>query len=175
MKECLWCKKEFTPLEKEVKRGNGKFCSRSCSSQHRVSKTVLELNTDCAWCHKKFHKALSKKSNSRSGLFFCSRICKDTAQKIGGLEAIQPNHYGTVDTASDYRGKAFSFYSPCCYICGWDKVIPVLQVHHKDRDRKNNKIENLVILCPTCHQVEHYLSNDGLYTRANWNAEHHSS
>lgn len=27
--------------------------------------------------------------------------------------------------------------------------------HHKDRDRSNNTPENLEVLCPTCHRLEH--------------------
>jgi 5-methylcytosine-specific restriction endonuclease McrA len=27
--------------------------------------------------------------------------------------------------------------------------------HHKDHDRSNNTMENLVILCKRCHQIEH--------------------
>jgi 5-methylcytosine-specific restriction endonuclease McrA len=30
-----------------------------------------------------------------------------------------------------------------------------LTVHHKDRNRKNNTRENLEILCPICHAIEH--------------------
>jgi 5-methylcytosine-specific restriction endonuclease McrA len=39
--------------------------------------------------------------------------------------------------------------------------LKVLQVHHKDRDRHNNKLENLEMLCPTCHEVEHFTPKDG--------------
>lgn len=34
-RRCLACKQEFDALAKEVKRGLGKFCSRSCASQAR--------------------------------------------------------------------------------------------------------------------------------------------
>lgn len=27
--------------------------------------------------------------------------------------------------------------------------------HHKDRDRSNNTPENIEVLCPTCHRLEH--------------------
>jgi 5-methylcytosine-specific restriction endonuclease McrA len=36
-------------------------------------------------------------------------------------------------------------------------------VHHIDRNRNNNDPSNLEILCPTCHEEEHYLNGDGVY------------
>ena len=35
-----------------------------------------------------------------------------------------------------------------CSLCG---NIKDLQVHHKDENRKNNQISNLIILCRSCH------------------------
>jgi hypothetical protein len=40
-----------------------------------------------------------------------------------------------------------------CAHCGWDRIPEVLELHHIDRDRSNN----LLVLCPTCRQVERYL------------------
>lgn len=41
-----------------------------------------------------------------------------------------------------------------CEICGYTewmgKPIP-LELHHKDSDRYNNAMDNLMVLCPTCH------------------------
>jgi hypothetical protein len=39
-----------------------------------------------------------------------------------------------------------------CAVC---KSIERLNVHHKDRDRKNNKLENLIMLCHKCHRKIH--------------------
>ena len=42
-----------------------------------------------------------------------------------------------------------------CSNCGiFDKR--VLTVHHKDSNRINNKIANLVWLCQNCHHLVHY-------------------
>ena len=40
--------------------------------------------------------------------------------------------------------------------CEKCKKIRALQIHHKDRNRKNNHISNLKILCRVCHRKEHY-------------------
>lgn len=38
-----------------------------------------------------------------------------------------------------------------CGISEWNGQPIVLQVHHKDGNRYNNKLTNLVLLCPNCH------------------------
>jgi hypothetical protein len=40
----------------------------------------------------------------------------------------------------------------------------VLQVHHRDRDRTNNEPVNLEVLCPTCHDEDHFFSKDGKWS-----------
>jgi len=63
-----------------------------------------------------------------------------------------------------YYTKAKEHYGEICADCGWNKYPEVLQVHHIDENRKNNSIENLVVLCPTCHNTRHFLNNTGLFT-----------
>ncbi len=50
-----------------------------------------------------------------------------------------------------------------CERCGWDKAEEILQIHHKDRNKNNNAINNLEFLCPTCHLYHHFLEGTGLY------------
>jgi len=42
-----------------------------------------------------------------------------------------------------------------CSITHWNNVELSLELHHKDENHKNNNIENLSILCPNCHDIEH--------------------
>jgi 5-methylcytosine-specific restriction endonuclease McrA len=42
-----------------------------------------------------------------------------------------------------------------CSRCG-NKDRRVLTVHHKDGNRKNNKIDNLEWLCRNCHCIIHW-------------------
>ena len=41
---------------------------------------------------------------------------------------------------------------PTCELCGF---IEVIDIHHIDRDNKNNKPENLISLCPNHHRLVH--------------------
>lgn len=36
------------------------------------------------------------------------------------------------------------------------------QILHDIRNRKNNEIENLEVLCRNCHTEEHFLNGDGM-------------
>jgi 5-methylcytosine-specific restriction endonuclease McrA len=46
-----------------------------------------------------------------------------------------------------------------CECCGFKELPGILVIHHKDRDRKNNALSNLTVLCPNCHATEHYREN----------------
>lgn len=91
---------------------------------------------------------------SRHGVYFCSRVCKDNGQRIGGIEKIQPPHYGTRQIA-EYR-KMFSPDELKCIRCGYNEFGCAVEIHHKDGDRKNNNRENLVTLCANCHGALHH-------------------
>lgn len=41
-----------------------------------------------------------------------------------------------------------------CLICGFDKVV---DLHHLDKNRKNNSEENMIGLCPNHHRMMHDL------------------
>lgn len=154
---CLFCNKEHFVREKEVKRGNGKFCSYSCSSKYNKSLIPKPLpNVYCAYCNKNYYLNNSKQMASKSGLYFCCREHKDVAQRIGGIKEIMPPHYGTAEPENSYRRTAFRFKAKICERCGYDKHEAAIIVHHKDRNRNNDSLDNLEVLCANCHAIEHW-------------------
>lgn len=48
-----------------------------------------------------------------------------------------------------------------CERCGYNKI-EILHLHHKDRNRRNNELGNLELICPNCHYEEHYLEKSWL-------------
>jgi Zn finger protein HypA/HybF involved in hydrogenase expression len=49
-------------------------------------------------------------------------------------------------------------YNNQCDECSWHKINPItnkvpLHIHHIDGNSKNNKEENLRLLCPNCHSL----------------------
>lgn len=148
-KNCLnpKCLKSFEASLSEVNRGHGKYCSLACSGSHlgslRPGPTLYDRS--CERCYRSF---LSIKSTQR----FCSRQCKDLAHR---------------DDCQDARTLAFRNFPHKCNRCSWDKEPAVLETHHKDRNRENNKLENLELLCPTDHCLEHFYAKDGKWTTSN--------
>lgn len=63
-----------------------------------------------------------------------------------------------------FQRKAFAHYDKKCNRCDSTKN---LLVHHCDKDRTNNEITNLEILCKKCHQKHHCHRNPitGKYTK----------
>lgn len=169
-KDCLNCGEKFMAVKTEVKRGNGKFCSRSCSSQHRADHLEKHPpNVSCANCGKEFYRTVSQVKKSKSGLFFCGRTCKDRSQRIGGIKEIMPDHYG--QGASHYRNICKAHHDMICVVCGEDKIVAV---HHYDKNHDNDDPKNLVPLCPTHHKYVHsryeYLVADVIdeYVKTKW-------
>lgn len=60
------------------------------------------------------------------------------------------NYKGGIGTYN--RDKLENTANQVCERCGSDKF---MVVHHKDRDRYNNGLSNLELLCKSCHQNEH--------------------
>lgn len=76
----------------------------------------------------------------------CSRSCANTHFRSGS------KHPNWKDESTNYRSKVDI---TSCERCGYNTYINILQVHHKDRNRQNNTLENLEVLCPNCHCIEH--------------------
>ena len=158
--KCEYCKEDFLAREYLVKKNNVKFCSIKCSNS--ASKTN-QVELICGMCKKNFKRNKYRANNTKSGLHFCSRECKDKSQIIeNNIVEVHPNHY--ITGISTYRIKAFKYYDNKCDICGYDKFPDLLHVHHIDKNRKNNRINKLRILCQNCHAEIHYLMGKPMAT-----------
>ena len=149
--ECRFCGESFPVRLTVLKRGNGKFCSVSCGAKFNARKRnpPKEPNVSCATCGTRFYKTPSRIAKSKSGLFFCNRKCKDSAQRIGGISEVIPSHYGTT---KNYRTICFRHHEKKCIVCGEEGIV---SVHHYDENHDNNDPSNLVPLCPTHHVYIH--------------------
>ena len=132
---CNYCKEHFYKPKRFLKEKN--YCGKKCYATS--SRKRRELS--CDYCGNSFQRTISNLGKSRSGLYFCSRKCKDIAQKIeNGFTEMHPPHFSQTESKS-YRKRAFRIYPHECACCGYGKE-RVLQVHHIDGDRSNNKKEN---------------------------------
>ena len=152
---CVIHNLEFTASGDAASRDPIRCNCPQCSKELKDKKYQDSRTTVvCDYCGKSFTIANSKLSNSKSGLHFCCREHKDLAQRIESgnkFNAIRPEHYSENNAQTNYRQIAFQNYPHKCSVCGWDEDEEILQVHHIDENRKNASIDNLIILCPTCH------------------------
>ncbi len=152
---CLNCKTGFFVEPRQINRGWGKFCSKSCSSTYTAKlKFPKEPNENCAACGVKFYKPKGERKSSKSGLFFCCREHKNISARLEGIKEIHPPHYGT--GVWDYRVQAFKIKEAKCERCHYNANRAAIVIHHKDRNRTNNSPDNLEVLCANCHAIEHY-------------------
>jgi len=135
--KCLICGDNFTHISSRANKA--KYCSRTCYSKAQSTKGTVSLQ--CAYCNTEFLTSPSKAKTRK----YCSKACT----KKSNIKDFSPT-YTTVRKTMLKREMLNS-----CERCGYDAEKSILGVHHKDRNRKNNSIQNLEVLCPNCHSLEH--------------------
>ncbi len=146
---CKICDKEFYAKPSHLKRGWGLYCSREC--QH---KSLLKGKfVSCVICKKKTWRIPRDLRKSRSKKFFCSKSCQTIWRNRYYSGPKHPNWKGG-DHVEYRKLLAQNGITPACKICG-QKDKRVLIVHHKDKNHRNHKIDNLVWLCLNCHHLVH--------------------
>lgn len=140
----FWC-----PVDRISRR---KFCSCKCAQE---AQRATRIEIECDQCSRSFYRVPSHvERKSKSGLRFCSRHCKEEAQSLegGNVAALQPKHYGNGIRAA-YRRRVLRRRPNRCVRCGYRQDPKMLDVHHIDGDRTNNKPNNLEIVCVWCHAL----------------------
>jgi len=147
---CKICKKEFYTKPSYLKKGWGKYCSRECQFKSQLKGEFVY----CDKCNKKIWRTPKELKKSKSGKFFCSKSCsmswKNKVLHVG------ENHPNWINGEASGRGilKRSKREMICTRCSNSDKR--VMAVHHKDVNRKNNKVENLIWLCHNCHHLVHH-------------------
>lgn len=151
-KSCLECQQTFEAPLREVNRGNGKFCNLKCSGLHNAKQRppAPTVQVICKHCRKPFVRR-PYRMKAKTGLYFCSVECHNTAAKERLDLSLRPNW--TEDASSSYRKRALEHYGPICSRCKYTGT--ALQAHHIDENRSNNDIKNLMVLCSNCHIEKH--------------------
>lgn len=86
-------------------------CSIKCNNIAKGNSVYIK----CKHCNEEFLRAKSKISVGKSGFNFCSRHCKEEAQKY--LLEIMPDHYYTGSGEYSYRRIAFEKLAHKCNRC----------------------------------------------------------
>jgi len=138
---CLVCKKQIYKRPGQVKENSGNvFCSNACYG------FFCRKETPCSVCKKPILSGLNKKT--------CSRACANEQRTGIVYDKRKPRdkvvqHRTLKHELTIARGEK-------CERCGYDKS-QILQIHHINRNRKDNRLSNLELICPNCHYEEHTL------------------
>ena len=147
--KCFVCKKPIYRRPLEIgKNGNHVFCSSKCFGFN------CRKEVPCFVCGKPILSSLNKKT--------CSRECSNK-NRVGLKYKLSLPRKDKVIEQRSIKIRLISIRGKICERCEYDKL-EILQVHHKNRDRKNNEFENLELICPNCHFEEHYLERSWLKT-----------
>lgn len=103
----------------------------------------------------------SKKYPSHKGKY-CSNECQIAYQRKNYIDewksGKQEGTKGKFQLSNHIRAYLFEINDNKCSLCGWGQVNPYtglipLEIDHVDGNAKNNKPENLKLLCPNCHSL----------------------
>ncbi len=112
-------------------------------SELYVKKILPRIFKKCPACGKRF---FTIKSNNTHEKTVCSKGCANTYFKS------DENSHRYKTGEHSYRERCYRHWPYECAIpkCNW-KIF--LEVHHIDGNRQNNKIKNLIPLCPNHHSL----------------------
>jgi 5-methylcytosine-specific restriction endonuclease McrA len=146
--KCVTCSTDFYVFPERLRRpAKVRFCSKKCYTR---------VGTDNPFYNKKHTKITREKW----------ALNPDRSQFSSGEQ--NPNFIRFGKT-SGFFGTTFIWWRTHllekigkCEVCGFsDKRI--LEVHHKNRDRGDNTRNNLILVCPNCHSIDHWESKSGKY------------
>ncbi len=143
---CSVCNKTIYRRPCEIERSEGRaFCSRICYG------LFCRKEIPCIICGELILSGFNKKT--------CSRGCANK-HRIG-IKYKLNRPKDKVISQRFLKIRLLKIRGTSCEKCGYDKQ-EILQIHHKDKNKNNNNINNLELICPNCHFEKHYLEKSWL-------------
>lgn len=149
---CATCGKEFyvypSYLRKAAKRGvDPKYCSMKCYDRTGDNNPFWGKN------HKT--ESIKKMTENPNRPKFKTGEGNPNFVRFG-------EEYGFLGSRKDWWREKLIREVGQCEKCGFSDE-RILTLHHKDRNPRHNKRENLMLLCWNCHALEHWDGQDGMY------------
>ncbi len=141
---CKVCRKAIYRRPSETERGQV-FCSTNCYG------VACRKEVACVVCGKLILAQFNKKT--------CSRSCAN--KNRAGIKYKIGSPHDKVKYQKGLKLRLLEVRGLKCERCDYKKY-EILQVHHKDRNRSNNDLSNLQLICPNCHYEEHFLEKSWL-------------
>jgi 5-methylcytosine-specific restriction endonuclease McrA len=130
--------KESFSIAEILKKANVKICASNYRKVHKKIKE-LKLNTSHftgqGWNIGKTHADISE---------------KNLLEYLNNNKKVQSNRLKKALIKFNYKKNECEK----CHRTEWEGYPIPLELHHKDGNHFNNKLENLEILCPNCHSLQ---------------------
>lgn len=155
--QCDYCSQSFPKTTYDVCRTSHNYCSRTCFYKAKVTTGVKgfnkQTNRNCIQCG----------TQNITGQKYCSVTCRTNHKYELFIKQWQNGEIdGSVESGLDisHRLKRYikNKFRNKCANCGWCKInsttgfVP-LEIDHIDGNWRNNKEDNLTLLCPNCHAL----------------------
>lgn len=138
---CNSCTQVFSVIKLRAK--TARYCSSACYRRSMKGRGSVVAN--CTVCGKELRRPPSR-SNYQN--LVCDKVCRGLLKR-----STKPGGSNTYRLWMERRGLV-----DMCNRCGYSEHKEILVVHHRNRDREDNLPENLEVLCPNCHAIEHYVN-----------------
>lgn len=159
LRNCLNCNKEFFKYPSQLKNNGGRFCSLKCASSGKFNQNYkgkdswLIEKRICKNCKNEFGITKRELSFKRGAGTFCSRSCngkylvKSNPEKyklrriLGGYIYLYKKGHSTANSdgyIAEHRWNYEQFLGRL--------LLQEEQVHHINRDKQDNRLENLMLL-----------------------------
>jgi len=137
--KCKYCGKEFESQDWRKR----KYCSKRCSG---LRGNKGQFKKGHKWSEK-VEKERIKKVRANPSYGMLGKKHSKKTKELMSESSKKPYNY--VD--GGYRGK---IKTDKCEVCGESNKR--ILIHHKDKNRKNNNISNLMAVCDKCHSKIHF-------------------
>lgn len=139
-KICETCKKEF--FCDRWKAPTKRYCTERCHWKSRQLPGGYVMRP-CSTCGKEVRRRAYRPTVN----VYCGYECMAKGKVTN---APRTNKWANVRTWFGRFGRMSK-----CERCEYCEEPKILVLHHKDRNRDNNHLGNLEVLCPNCHAKEH--------------------
>lgn len=148
--KCLYCGKETVDKYYNSKK---KFCDNSCAAKYNNQLRKRKPPKYCKNCEKEL---------SRRNKIYCNGKCQHEYKRKQWIkEWKEGKHTGIIgqdQLATNLKQYIKEKFNNKCIKCGWSEINPYtntnpVEIDHIDGNFRNNKEENLTLLCPNCHSL----------------------
>lgn len=132
-----------------IRRNGVGFCTQSCAATFNNKRRIYHrspVNKICVYCGKQIPNHYQKNRK------YCNSICSSAAKKQRKWKAIEEGKKCCQMVLREYLlFKRGNKCEKCNQSNTWNNEPLSMQVHHKDGNKHNNNLDNLIVLCPNCH------------------------